>query len=421
MGSWTDLLYLVALLIEVALLCYLEYKIWKTVYTPLNFLMLPYLVVLLITIMLAGSRLGFVEFYYPSIFIWNVGLLIFFLPSAIIGTLIVRNGKSVVSKPPVDSIPQSLKFLLVVMALLFIVHLKSVLGSSAEALGSDEFGEEFSGGGVWGHLRILSLPLLMMSIYYVSKKRWWLWPIILIFFLVSVLNQVKGWVIIPVLAAMAMRIHAGKTRLTAKFLLYVLLGAFLVFFLSYALSILVVQSRGVSDEFMEFIYMHFLHYLTSGTFGWSMDLQLGLPDNTGDFQNIIAQFVNLFKVATGDKELVYPVNPLYFNPGWALTNVRTIFGTLYINSNWIGFGIYVFVLSSLMYLMRTAMVRFNSIYLNTVYFFFCGMLFMGWFDFYFSGVIVIELPIMLLLLWLFEKVLYKSQEDTENENSNNTD
>jgi hypothetical protein len=219
MLGWTDTLYLVAILLEAAVLFYLEYRIWKTVYTPLNFLMLPYLVVLLITIMLAGSRLGFVEFYYPSIFIWNVGLLIFFLPSAIIGTLIVRNGKSVVSKPPVDSIPQSLKFLLVVMALLFIVHLKSVLGSSAEAFGSDEFGEEFSGGGVWGHLRILSLPLLMMSIYYVSKKRWWLWPIILIFLLVSVLNQVKGWVIIPVLAAMAMRIHAGKRRLTAKFLL----------------------------------------------------------------------------------------------------------------------------------------------------------------------------------------------------------
>lgn len=125
-------------------------------------------------------------------------------------------------------------------------------------------------------------------------------------------------------------------------------------------------------------------------------------------------------MVTGDKELVYPVNPLYFNPGWALTNVRTIFGTLYINSNWIGFGIYVFVLSSIMYLMRTAMVRFNSIYLYTVYFFFCGMLFMGWFDFYFSGVIVIELPIMLLLLWIFEKVLYK-REDVKNENSNNTD
>lgn len=419
MSNFTDVLYLIAILLESALLLYLECKIWKTLYTPLNFLMLPYLIVLLITIFLAG-KLGFVEFYYPSIFIWNVGLLIFFLPSAIIGTIIVHSGKRVAPEPIEDKIPQSLVFLLVLMTMLFIVHLKGVLGSSAEALGSEEFGEEFSGGGLWGHLRILSLPMLMMSIYYVSKKRWWLWPIIFIFLLVGVLNQVKGWVIIPVLAAMVMRVHAGKTRLTARFLLYVLLGAFLVFFLSYALSILVVQSRGVSDEFMEFIYMHFLHYLTSGTFGWSMDLQLGLPDNTGDFQNIIAQFVNLFKVATGDKELVYPVNPLYFNPGWALTNVRTIFGTLYINSTWIAFAIYVFVLSSIMYLMRTAMVRFNSIYLYTVYFFFCGMLFMGWFDFYFSGVIVFELPIMLLLLWIFEKVLYK-REDVKNENSNNTD
>ena len=421
MGIWTDMMYLIAILVEVAVLFYLECKIWKSLYTPLNFLMLPYLAVLLITIMLSGGELGFVEFYYPSIFIWNVGLFIFFLPSVIIGAIITYNGRSTVAGAPTDKLPPSLVFLLVVMALMFVVHLKGVLGNSAQALGSDEFGEEFSGGGVWGHLRILSLPLLMMSIYYVSRKRWWLWPVILVFLVVGVLNQVKGWVIIPVLAAMAMRICAGKTRLSVKFLMYVLLGAFLVFFLSYALSILLVQSRGVSDEFMHFIYMHFLHYLTSGTFGWSMDLQLGLPDNTENFQNIIAQFVNLFKVFVGDKELVYPINPLYFNPGWSLTNVRTIFGTLYINSNWLSFGIYIFVLSSIMYLMRTALVRFNNIYLYTVYFFFCGMLFMGWFDFYFSGVIVFELPIMVLLLLLLEKVLYKRHKNIENENSNYTD
>ena len=171
MSNFTDVLYLIAILLESALLLYLECKIWKTLYTPLNFLMLPYLIVLLITIFLAG-KLGFVEFYYPSIFIWNVGLLIFFLPSAIIGTIIVHSGKRVAPEPIEDKIPQSLVFLLVLMTMLFIVHLKGVLGSSAEALGSEEFGEEFSGGGLWGHLRILSLPMLMMSIYYVSKKRW---------------------------------------------------------------------------------------------------------------------------------------------------------------------------------------------------------------------------------------------------------
>jgi ABC-type bacteriocin/lantibiotic exporter with double-glycine peptidase domain len=74
-----------------------------------------------------------------------------------------------------------------------------------------------------------------------------------------------------------------------------------------------------------------------------------------------------------------------------------------------------------MYLMRVAMVRFNNIYLYTIYFFFCGMIFMGWFDFYFAGVIVFELPLMLLFLLLFEKMLYKKQNDTENEDCNNTD
>lgn len=421
MGGLTDMIYLVAIFIEAAFLCYMEFKIWRSLYTPLNFLMLPYLIVLLITIMVAGTELGFVEFYYPSIFIWNVGLLIFFLPSVVIGTLITYKGKNVVQKYPNDHIPVSLLFVLVFLALLFVVHLKGVLGNSSEALGSDEFGEDFSGGGLWGHLRILTIPLFMMSIYYVSKKRWWLWPIILVFLMVSVLNQVKGWVIIPVLSAMAMRIYAGKTRLTMKFILYLLLGVFLVFFTSYALSILLVQSRGVDDAFLDFIFMHFMHYLTSGTFGWSMDLQLGLPDDTGNFQNVIAQFVNLAKVITGDKELVAPINPLYFNPGWALTNVRTIFGTLYINSNWISFTLYILFLSTCMYLMRVAMVRFNNIYLYTIYFFFCGMIFMGWFDFYFAGVIVFELPLMLLFLLLFEKMLYKKQNDTENEDCNNTD
>lgn len=409
MLGWTDTLYLVAILLEAAVLFYLEYRIWKTVYTPLNFLMLPYLVVLLITIMLAGSRLGFVEFYYPSIFIWNVGLLIFFLPSAIIGTLIVRNGKSVVSMPPVDSIPQSLKFLLVVMALLFIVHLKSVLGSSAEALGSDEFGEEFSGGGVWGHLRILSLPLLMMSIYYVSKKRWWLWPIILIFFLVSVLNQVKGWVIIPVLAAMAMRIHAGKTRLTAKFLLYVLLGAFLVFFAAYALSILVVQSRGVDDAFLDFIYMHFLHYFTSGVLGLSMDMQAGFPD-TGSFETLWAPIINIFNAAAGTGDLISPVNPYYYNSGINLTNVRTFFGTVYIYTDTLQFVVYILLSSTLMYFLKLSTIKWKNIYVYVIYFFECGLLAMGWFEFYYFHLVVFELPIIVALLWLLEWVLRKRED-----------
>lgn len=409
MDGWSDSFYLISLLLEVAVLFYFEYKTWRTVYTPLNFLMLPYVAILFITIIVAGNALDFVEFYYPSIFIWNIGLLLFAIPSFVIGTLLHRKNLPVKSKEFADKFPSSLVMVVFVMTLLFIWHIRSSISSSAEALGSEEFGEEFSGGGLWGHLRIMSLPLLMISIYYVSKKNWWLWPVIIVFLLVGALNQVKGWVIIPILAAMAMRIYYGKTRLTLRLLSYVLLGAFIVFFASYALSILVVQERGVSDEFMEFIFKHFFHYLTSGTLGWSMDVQLGIPDDGGSFDNIIAQVVNLCKSFTGDKELVYPINPLYYNTGTTLTNVRTIFGTLYINSSWIVFAIYTLFLSTCMYLMKVLMTRRNNIYLSTIYFFFCAMLFMGWFDFYFSGIIVLEFPVIVTAFWVLEKIVCKKK------------
>lgn len=417
MDGWSDSFYLISLLLEVAVLFYFEYKTWRTVYTPLNFLMLPYVAILFITIIVAGNALDFVEFYYPSIFIWNIGLLLFAIPSFVIGTLLHRKNLPVKSKEFDSKFPSSLVMVVFVMTLLFIWHIRSSISSSAEALGSEEFGEEFSGGGLWGHLRIMSLPLLMISIYYVSKKNWWLWPVIIVFLLVGALNQVKGWVIIPVLAAMAMRIYYGKTRLTLRLLSYVLLGAFIVFFASYALSILVVQERGVSDEFMEFIFKHFFHYLTSGTLGWSMDVQLGIPDDGGSFDNIIAQVVNLFKSFTGDKELVYPVNPLYYNTGNTLTNVRTIFGTLYINSSWVAFTLYTLFLSTSLYLMRFLMTRRNNIYLSTIYFFFCAMLFMGWFDFYFSGIIVLELPIMVVAFWVLEKLVYEKKNRDESCNN----
>ncbi|MBO5922070.1 MAG: hypothetical protein J6Q48_06765 [Bacteroidaceae bacterium] len=402
MSNWTEILYLIAILIESALLFYLECKIWKTLYTPLNFLMLPYLIVLLITIMVAGSELGFVEFYYPSILIWNVGLLIFFLPSLILGLLMTYNGKNVVSQHPSDNIPISIKFLLIVVALLFLIRLRSSLGSSVEGeLGSKQFSDEFSGGGLWGHLRILTLPLLMMSIFYVSKKRWWLWPIILIFLSVSILNQVVGWIVIPVFGAIVMRLYSGKTRLTVKLVLLALSGAFLVFFAAYALAILVVQSRGVDDAFLDFIFMHFLHYFTSGVLGLSMDMQFNFPD-AGNFEILWAPIVNLINVVVGIDDMVSPVNPCYYNSGINLTNVRTFFGTIYIYTTSLQFIVYLLLSSTLMYLLKLATIKWKNIYVYVIYFFECGLLAMGWFEFYYFHLVVFELPVIVALLWFLE-------------------
>ena len=65
MEAFQNGLIIVSILLEIAVLGYLEVKAWKTLYTPLNFLMFPYLIVLVFTIAVSGN-IGFVEFYYPT-------------------------------------------------------------------------------------------------------------------------------------------------------------------------------------------------------------------------------------------------------------------------------------------------------------------------------------------------------------------
>lgn len=417
--SCMDFLLLTTLLFEVTVLFYLEKKAWNTIYTPLNFLMLPYVAVLLITIAVAGSRFGFVEFYYPSILLWIVGLLLFAIPSYLISFVVQKGGRPLNCNLDKSQMPRILIVASAFLCLIMIYHLKSTLGSSTEALGSDEFGEDFSGHGIWGQIRMLTMPLLVMSIYYVDARRWWVWIFIAVFVLVSLLNQVKGWTIIPSLAGICLRLYTGKTKLSYKLVFWVVAGAFLVFFASYAMSILLVQDRGVSNDFMQFIFGHFFHYLTSGTIGLSEDAMRGYPDAGGSFQTVIAQLVNICKLLTGDSDMVYPVNPLYYFSGVdvALTNVRTFFGTVYINSTPFVFCIYVLFISTMMYMMRLAMLKFNNIYMFTIYFFYGSLLFMGWFDLYFANLTILEFPILVMIYMLAEKML-QGKKVVQNDSNN---
>ena len=59
-------------------------------------------------------------------------------------------------------------------------------------LGSDDFANDFSGYGFWAHLRLISLPILIMAIYYLDKKHWWLCLVVVPVLLINFLNQVKG-------------------------------------------------------------------------------------------------------------------------------------------------------------------------------------------------------------------------------------
>lgn len=392
-----NLLIISTFLIEIAVLLYLEKKIWKTLYTPLLFLLLPYTLILGLTILISG-RMGFVELYYPSIMIWCIGLLLFSIPSFVLGLFFAKslhNGATVSLEN--EKFPIPLVIISALVVLLFAVHFRSILGSSQGFVGSDEFSGDFSGHGFWAHLHVSTLPILILAIYFVSKKNWWLWFVIIGLMLIGVINQVKGWIIIPIVAGLSMRIYFKKTHLSLRLVLSMLIFGFLVFLVSYMVLPLLGKADGkVTSELFDFVVGHFFHYMTSGVLGLSMDMEHGFPDR-GDFDTLIAPLLNICNVVVGNEDMVSPVNPLYYHTGLNLTNVRTFFGTVFIYTNWFSFSVYILLVSAVMYFLYIFVRKLANLYLYVLYFFECSLLCMGWFEFYFFHLTVFEFPIWTLI------------------------
>lgn len=411
MESFSDFLFLLTILIEVACLFYLEQKTWKTLYTPLNFLMLPYTAVLLITIPTAGN-FGFVDFHYPSIIFWNIGLLLFALPSFVLGGLLNYYGKPIASPIEQRPLPRVLVVVATLVGLALAFQFYRTLGSSSAFVGSEDFAEEFSGHGMWAHIRQMSIPLLVICIYFLDKRHRWLWPIVIVLLLANFINQVKGAIIIAVLSGMALRLYGGKTKLSLKFILLTLGGAVALFFISYMVLPLLGKGEGeVTDELIEFVYTTFAHYFTSGVLGLSEDMVYNYPD-AGSFDVIISPFINIYNQVAGDGEIISPVNALYYNTGHSLTNVRTFFGTLYIYSNWIQFSVYIVFLSTLLYMMKIFTIKYNNVFVLTAFFYECSLLAMGWFEFYFFHLAALEIPILSLILMALCSLRFKAKEDS---------
>ena len=172
-----------------------------------------------------------------------------------------------------------------------------------------------------------------------------------------------------------------------------------VFILVYMVLPLMGNEKGEADmQLFEFVIGHFMHYLTSGILGWSYDVDMGIIDK-GDISIILSPFINLFNFAFGSSEpMLSPVNQFYYNTGIALTNVRTFFGTLYIYTDYGQFTLYALTISFLLYVLKAVSLITNNIYLSFILFYYCGLLAMGWFEFYFFHLSIIEVPVLIGML-----------------------
>lgn len=377
---------------EVSCLTYLEYRAWQTIYTPLCFLMLPYVAVLLITIFISGN-MGFVAFNYDSIYVWILGLPLFAIPSYVASMLLKHYELPV--RTSIHDKEQCVSPILLtigfILAIVLLFKLYQTISHGFNLYGTEEFTEEFSGSGLYAHLREMLMPIIILLLYHVKKKDYILWCLIALILVIQFSYMVKGAIIIAVATALSMRLYANKLHLNTKLILGIIEGSVLIFYIIYMVIPLLGNGGEANMGLVEFIAKHFVHYFTSGTLGWSYDIDQGIPDRN-DFAYILAPFVNIYNAIAGN-ELISPVNPFYWNTGITYTNVRTFFGTLCIYTNALEFATYTIALSSFLYLWKILAILHNNIYLHAILFYYCGLLAMGWFEFYFFHLSIIEIPI----------------------------
>ena len=393
---------LLAIYLEMAVLALFEYRMWKTMYTPLNLLMLPYAVILMVTVLSSGT-MGIVEFYYPSILVWMLGLLIFAVPSYMLALPLRNKLKDAKVGLILDNI--NMKYLNVFSVLLviaFLVRFIYMAKTSGLLPGSDDFGYEYCGGGFWGHLHRALHALSIIYIYKFDKRHKWYLLLIGGMFFVTLMYGVKSWVLIPAVGGVCMRLYAGKIKLSISLFIKIFVLAFAVFVVTYTFSLLL--GREDSDTFGNifiFICQVFVHYVISGIMGWSQDLQMGILESP-NFDVLLANVLNLYHVIAGN-EYVQAINPHFIHNGVNGSNVRSFFGTIYVNSNFIQFVLLTLSVSAIAYIVKIWALVNKTIYVNVIYYFVGGLLVMGWFDYFLYTLPAIEVPVWVFIIYFITK------------------
>lgn len=268
---------------------------------------------------------------------------------------------------------------------------------SAASVGSDEFADKTSMFGPWAHVFVIVIALEIFCFQFINRKRWWLIFGILLCVLYGVIAQVKGWVLIPIFAGIFVNVFSNKLKLNFKKISSVCLLGFGFFFLSYYLSLVVSKDEQMSDKVFFFIFRNFTHYLTSGVLGLSMDMGRGIlePYNP-DY--LYTPFVNIYNLMTGN-QMSTGVSPYYLMTTWPglLTNIRSFMGTIYIYGGPFWGSLTILLFSSIAYSIRAFRIARQSSLLLPLDAWFCAILFMGWFDYYFALLKPYEI---LLFLWL---------------------
>lgn len=396
---------LLILCMEAVLLFLIEKKLWKTILTPLNFLMLPYMLVLGFTLIVSG-RWGIADFYYPSLVPWIAGLPLFAIPGWICFLFERRGGRfgtTLSGKIRLSESNGRAYFLKLILTVLIVaalaIRLGVLLAQGAGKIGNEDFGTRFAGNGWAGHLLLAGVALMMLLLFEKRNLPTWIACLFILFFLF--VYQVKSWIILPLLTVFLALLLTKKIKWKLSYLLWIFLGSAIVFFASFLLiygagNRVFPEAETFGAQFKSIAGM-FVHYIISGTMGLSVDMQQGIVEHP-NLQYIFTPFYNLWYVLSG-QEMICGINGEYLSTGINLSNVRSFFGTLFVFTTPLGFVLCSLFFGSVSYAFFWLFRRRPSNGNTLVYAWVCVVLFMGWFEFLPCLLNIYEIPLWVFALW----------------------
>lgn len=332
-------------------LAYFEKRIWNTYLTPLNFLSLPCFFITLLAIWYSHYSLDIPDFYIPSLCVWMVGLLLFFLPSLIFSRLCISSGRdfSKINKHLIqESYTNDISKIYPIMSAIAVICLGilflKIRSISMESFGSEEFSEQYSSGGIYGHISVLATAICAFMIYIADRRHKFAYVIIGLSIICMYARGSKSWIIAPIVIGFVARILNGKTKFNYKFIFLILIICLIIYMFSYILILTIAGESEIDENFITFLFEHFIFYLIGSPLSFSIDYEAGIIEPYM-MDAVFAPLINIVHLFTGEP-YVQPINPISIDMGYGFGNVRTFIGTIFAYSNgWYGMILVILIFS----------------------------------------------------------------------------
>ncbi|MFR9527701.1 MAG: DUF6337 family protein [Rikenellaceae bacterium] len=397
-----NILCLSAFLLAAILIVLIERKLWQTYVTPVTLSVVPLAAMLSLSVVLSSCGV-LTEFYPKTTLFLLYSIILFELPSIMCNSFYKKRSKNHTTNP------MRTYWLVFIVSIIFIliygVFINRSLASVNANIGTDDFAAQTAAGGLFAHVRSLLIGMLTIWICLYEKKNR-IFPIIFIFAIIAFtfINQVKGWIVMPVLAGLILRVILNKTKFNLPIVLTTVILGILVFYLSYYFALVIGNNNRMNTEINDFILNHIVHYLTSGIMGLNHYLHSNIIEPI-DLKRLFIPFVNLFHALTGgelyDPEMMAGRSFVYTGVG--MSNTRTLYGSAYIFIGAWFYPVYIMAVSFLMYIINIIALNKRNIFITAIFAWFCATIFMSWFDSYYQLFTTFEVPFILFIFYFIDK------------------